>query len=98
VNRADLRRQHDLVAAAVDGSADEVFVGEGPVDLGSVDVGDAQVERPVDGADRFGVVAARAGVEGGHPHSAESDAGHIESTERDVFHERGLRCCLDSKW
>src|SRR5215204_1451450 len=85
----------NLVASTIssrrplDRPADELLVREGPVDLGGVDVGDAQVERPLDGADRLGLVAARAGVVGGHPHGAESDAGHIESAERDVLHERG---------
>jgi hypothetical protein len=32
-------------------------VTEGAVDLGRVEVGDAQLDRPVDGADRFGVAA-----------------------------------------
>ena len=56
-DEAELRRQHDLVAAALEGAADELLVGVGAVDLGGVDVGDAQVERPLDGADRLGVAA-----------------------------------------
>ena len=60
-HEAELGRQHHLVAAALDGPADELLVGERAVDLGGVDEGDAQFERPVDGADRLGVVGARAG-------------------------------------
>src|SRR5947209_5241724 len=45
------------------------------VDLRGVDEGDAEVERPVDGADRLSVVGAGAGVGGGHAHGAEPDAG-----------------------
>ncbi len=86
-DEAELRRQHDVVTATLDGLADELLVGERPVDLGGVDVGDTQVERPVDGADRFGIVAAGPGVEGGHPHRAEPEPGDVESAERDVLHE-----------
>jgi len=46
-----------LVAAVLDGPADELLVGEWTVDLGGVEVGDAEVQRPVDGANRLGVAA-----------------------------------------
>jgi hypothetical protein len=36
-DHAELGRQHDLVAAALDRPADEFLVGEGPVDLGAVE-------------------------------------------------------------
>ena len=85
-DEAELRRQHDLVAAVLDRAADEFLVGEGAVDLGGVDEGDAQVERPVDGADRLGVVGSRARVGGGHPHGAQADPGHIQISELDVLH------------
>ena len=55
-DEAELRRHHHLVAAALDGPADQLLVVEGAVDLGGVEVGDAQVQRPVDGANRLGVV------------------------------------------
>ena len=90
-DEAELRRQHDLVAAVLDGAADEFLVGVRPVDLGGVDERDAQVERPVDRADRLGVVGARAGVGRGHPHGAQADPGHIEISKLDVFH----RCSFD---
>ena len=85
-DEAELRRHHHLVAAALDGPADELLVGEGAVDLGGVEVGDAQVQRPVDGADRLGVAACPDVVVAGHRHRAESYAGDVESAERDVFH------------
>src|SRR5439155_27077779 len=47
----ELRGQHDLVPAALDGPADEFLVVEGPVDLGRVEEGDTELEGPVDGAD-----------------------------------------------
>ena len=40
--------------------------------------GDAEVERPVDGADRLGV-AACPGVDAGHAHGAQTDARDVES-------------------
>jgi hypothetical protein len=44
------------------------------VDLGGVDVGDPEVQRALDGADRFGVAAVRVEVVAGHRHRAEADA------------------------
>ena len=58
-DEAELRGDHDLVAAALDGPADDLLAEERAVDLGGVDVGDAEVEGAVDGADRLGVAAAR---------------------------------------
>jgi hypothetical protein len=83
---AELRRQHNLVAAALDGPADQFLADVGAVDLGSVEVGDAQVQRPVDGANRLGVAAFLGVVVAGHRHGAESDAGNFESAYRDVLH------------
>jgi hypothetical protein len=80
-DEAELGRQHDLVASAPDGAADELLVGVGPVDLGGVDVGDSQIECPVNGANRLGLAAVRVEVIGGHPHRAESDAGDVEFAE-----------------
>jgi hypothetical protein len=70
--------QHHLVAAALDRPADEFLIGEGPVDLGRVKEGDAQIERPVNGTDGLGVVRARSGV-AEHPHGAQTDAGDVHS-------------------
>jgi hypothetical protein len=77
-DHAELGRHHDLVAAAVDGAAEEFLVGVGPVDLGGVEQGNTEVEGSVDGADGLGVVAARAGVGVGHPHATEADAGDVQ--------------------
>ena len=85
-DEAELGRQHDLVAAALHGPADELLVGVGAVDLGGVDEGDAEVERPVDGADRLGVVGAGAGVGVGHAHGAQADAGDLELAEPRCAH------------
>ena len=82
----------DLVAAALDRPADDLLAVEGSVDLGGVDVGDAEVQRPVDGADRLVVVeAAAGGVGAGHGHGAEADAGDLEAAEVCVLHVLVLR-------
>jgi hypothetical protein len=41
LDEAELGGDHDVVAAASDGLADDLLAVEGPVDLGGVDVGDA---------------------------------------------------------
>jgi hypothetical protein len=79
-DEAELRRQHNIVATPFDGAADEFLVRVRTVDLGSVDVGDAQVECSLDSADRLGVAASRVEVVTGHRHRAESDARDIKST------------------
>ena len=87
-DEAELGGDDDLVAAALDRLADELLAVERAVDLGGVDVGDAQVQRAVDGADRLGVVEApAAGVGAGHGHGAQADPGDVQPAERDVLHQ-----------
>src|SRR3954451_8096343 len=70
----ELGRDLDLVTEALDGLADDLLAQEGSVDLGGVDVGDTELERAVDGANRLRVVqGALAGVRAGHGHRAEAD-------------------------
>jgi hypothetical protein len=83
---AELRCEYDLGAAALDGPADQLLVVEGAVDLGGVEVGDAKVQRPMDGADGLAVAALCDVVVAGHRHGAESNAGDGKSADRDVFH------------
>ena len=72
---------------------DELLAVERAVDLGGVDVGDAQVERAVDGADGLGVVqAAAGGVGAGHGHGAEADPGDRQVPECACFNG-GLPAC-----
>jgi len=78
-DKAELRRHHDTVAASLEGAADEFLVRVRAVDLGGVDVGDAQLKCSLDGADRLGVAASRVEVVAGHCHRAESDARDVES-------------------
>ena len=86
-DEAELRRHHDIVAASLEGAADELLVRVGAVDLGGVDVGDAQLQGSLDGADRLGVAAARVEVVAGHRHRAEPDARDVESAQRNVLHD-----------
>jgi hypothetical protein len=86
-DQAELRRHDDPVPAALDGSADQFLVDVGAVDLSGVEMGDAQVQRPVDGADRFGVAALPGVVVAGHRHRAQTDPGHVQTTQRDVLHQ-----------
>jgi len=48
---AELGREHNLIPAAGDGTADELLVGEGAVHVGGVEQRAAQVERLRDGGD-----------------------------------------------
>jgi len=75
-----------LVAAVLDRPADEFLVGVGTVDLGGVEVGDAEVQRPLDGANRLGIAAGADVVVARHRHGAESYAGDVESADRNVLH------------
>ena len=87
-DEAELGGHHDLVAAASDGLADQFLAVERAVDLGGVDVGDAQVQRAVDSADRLGVVKApAAGVGPGHGHGAQADPGDVQPAQRHVLHQ-----------
>src|SRR4051812_13282515 len=80
-DQPEFRREHDSVAAALDGPADEFLVRIWAVDLGGIDVGDPQLERSLDRADRLGVAAVRIEVVAGHRHRAEPDAGDFESAD-----------------
>jgi hypothetical protein len=91
---AELRRQHNFVAAILDGPADQFLVGVRAVDFSRIQVGDAQVERPVDGSNGLGIAAGPDVVVARHRHGSESDAGDFESADRDVLHGRCLRFCV----
>ena len=85
-DHAELGRQHDLVAAALEGPADEFLVDERAVDLGGVEQGDAQIQRPVDGADGLRVIGAGAGVARRHPHGAQTDTATVQVPQLDMLH------------
>ena len=74
---AEFGREHDPVAPAGDRLTHEPLVGVRPVHVGGVEEVDAQVERPVDGRDRFAFV--RGAVELGHPHASQAEGGYHQS-------------------
>ena len=86
-DRAELRGQHHLTPAALDGTANKFLVDVRPVGLGGVDERNAQVEGAVDGADRLVVVEVRGPVEAGHRHRAEADPTDIQGSEGGVPHD-----------
>ena len=73
LHQADLGGEDRLVAAAGEGAADQLLVGERPVDVGGVDERHAEVERAADDLDRDVVVALLGAVGPGHAHAAEAD-------------------------
>ena len=71
---AELRRQHDLVAAAGERAADDLLAAAAvAVDVGGVEERDARLERGVDHRPRRGLVDPAAEVV-----AAEPDDGHLE--------------------
>ena len=69
---AELGGDNDLVAVRREGFADEDFVGEGAVDFGGVEEGDAEVDGFVHEVDHFGFVVDGAVAEA-HAHAAEAE-------------------------
>src|SRR3712207_2751554 len=67
---AELGGEHHLVAPAGDGLPDEPLVGERAVHVRGVEEGDAEVQRPLDGA--LGLRLVTGAVELAHPHAAQS--------------------------
>ena len=87
-DQAELRGHHHVAAAVLDGPPDDFLAVEGAIYLGGVDVGDAQIERPMDGSNQLGIVDVPAGsIDASHRHSAQPDPGDVEPTQRDVFHQ-----------
>ncbi len=91
-HEAELGGQDGAFAAALECSANQLLVRERPVDLGGVDQGDPEIQRPVDCADGFGVVGSGPGVRGGHAHRPQTNAPNVECTQLDVLHSDLLVC------
>ena len=73
-DHAELGGEHDVVASVLDGLADEFLVDVRTVDLRGVDEVHPEIQRSVDGSDRFGVVASGSGEGEGHSHGAQADS------------------------
>lgn len=79
----------DVVPASLEGATDDLFAEEGSVDLGCVDVCDAEVERAVDRANGLGIIQATLGsLRACHGHGIEIDAGYLKVSELCILHER----------
>ena len=81
---AALGREHDLIAAAADGAADQLFVGVRAVHVGGVEQRDAELEGAMDGGDRLALIAWA--VELAHPHAPESDRRDLQAAELSCLH------------
>ena len=68
--KAELGRDDDTLAVGAEGAPQQPLVGVGPVDLGGVEEGDAEFERPANGGNRLGLVADAIGP--AHAHAAEA--------------------------
>jgi hypothetical protein len=77
--------QHDVVAAAFERLADDLFGLTGGIDVGGVDEVDPGVQRAVDDADRVVVVGVAPGAE---HHRAEAELRDLDAgaPERAVVH------------
>jgi hypothetical protein len=71
---AELGGEHDLVAAAAQGPAQQLLVLAPAVHVGGVEEVHAEVERTVD--DRDGLLLVALAVDVGHGHAAEADRGN----------------------
>ena len=86
---AELRRDHDPVSHRLERFADELLVGEWPVDLGSVEEGHAALDRRADESDHLQPVAGRAVAEA-HRHAAEPEGRHFEAAESSRLHQKSI--------
>ena len=87
IGRADLaefRREHDLVAAALDRSAEQLLVAAVAVSIGTVDEVDAKLGRAMHRRNRFGL--ARLAIDRRHAHAAEAHRRHFESAQLTPLH------------
>src|SRR3546814_12576838 len=74
---------------ALDSAANQLFIVPRPVNLGSVEEGDAEIDGAVDGGDRFILagLAVHVGADASHRHAAEAKRGDLERlSEPAVFH------------
>lgn len=90
-DQAELGGQHHLIPPAPQGASQKFFVDIGAVNLGRVDQGDTQVDGAMNGANRFGVVAAGAGVGHRHTHRPQPEAADLQIGEMSLLHRPIVR-------
>src|SRR5262249_48597415 len=80
----------EAVSSSTNGAANELFVRIRTVNVRGVEHRDAQLERPMNGRDRFGFIPWA--VELRHAHAAKAERGDDESlcSECSLFHGRSL--------
>ena len=76
---AELRGDHHLVAERRQRLADHLLIGEGAIDLGGVEEGDAALDRRADQRDAL-LLAERSGIAEVQPHAAEADGRDLQIT------------------
>src|SRR6266581_5418758 len=82
---AELGGEDHLVAPATDGTCDQLLVASHPVHVGSIEKGDAELQRPLDCRNRLVFVAAT--VEIRHAHAAQAHRRHFEAGAKySLFH------------
>jgi hypothetical protein len=76
---SELCRYHHLVADRRERRAKKLLVGEGPVDFGGIEEGDATVHRRTQEGDHL-LFVARGTVGHAHAHTAEPESRDLEAT------------------
>ena len=95
---AELGRDDDAIALALERAAQQLLVRVRAVDLGRVEEGHAELDGPVDGGDGLALVALLGGAVGlAHPHAAEAERGDLQAARSefavsDPF-QRPTICC-----
>src|SRR6266404_4977862 len=86
-----LRCDDHLVAMSFDSAPEQLFVRVRPVDVGRVEERNAELERALNGGERFFIVASAIKV--GHAHATESDCGNdwTAAAEFALFHIKLVR-------
>src|SRR6516164_2499367 len=79
---AEFGRQHDLVAPAFDGFADQRLVVPGAVSVGGVEESDAAIERVAN--KRHAIVVAARAVYAGERHATKTDRRHRDAGEAEA--------------
>jgi len=74
------------------GASQQLFVRERSIGLGGIEEGQAELERPMKGGDRFPLVALFGGpISEAHSHAAEAERGDLESAEPTLLHRSSPR-------
>jgi DNA-binding transcriptional LysR family regulator len=77
--KAELGRDHGLIAPSLQGTPEQLLVVERTIDLGRVEHRHAELEGAVDRGDGLGIVASAIGLT--HAHAAEPERGHLQRAE-----------------